>query len=144
MYASYYYFCNVVAQHCSMVLWLGLAIFIMVYYIVFMPLLALMFSALMDSSISMLSGVKREWERCREFQTEWVSHHVLGTCWDEHIITQLVWLQSCKSTVFWATICATRVAKRGKDTLENSIIPRSRAWYSSWYFFPVITLLIPT
>ena len=78
MYASYYYFCNVIAQHCSIVLWLGLAIFIMVYYIVFMPLLAPMFSALMDSSISMLSGVKSESEkgvvnsRLSDFHVCWV------------------------------------------------------------------------
>ena len=61
-----------------MVLWLGLAIFIMVYYIVFMPLLAPMFSALMDSSISMLSGVKSESEkgvvnsRLSDFHVCWV------------------------------------------------------------------------
>ena len=78
MYASYYYFCNVIAQHCSIVLRLGLAIFIMVYYFVFMPLLAPMFSALMDSSISMLSGVKSESEkgvvnsRLSDFHVCWV------------------------------------------------------------------------
>ena len=53
MYASYYYFCNVIAQHCSMVLWLGLAIFIMVFYVILLPHEAPMFAALMDSSISM-------------------------------------------------------------------------------------------
>ena len=48
MYTSYYYFCYAIAQHYSMVLWLGLAICKMLHYIVLMPLVA--------SSISMLSG----------------------------------------------------------------------------------------
>ena len=78
MCINYYYFYYAIAQHCSMVLWLGLAIFIMVFYIVFMPLLAPMFSALMDSSISMLSGVRSESEkgvvnsRLSDFHVCWV------------------------------------------------------------------------
>ena len=53
MYISYYYFCYAIAQHCSMVLWLGLAIFITVFYVILLPYEDPMFAALMDSSISM-------------------------------------------------------------------------------------------
>ena len=53
MCTNYYYFYYAIAQHCSMVLWLGLAIFIMVFYVILLPHEAPMFAALMDSSISM-------------------------------------------------------------------------------------------
>ena len=56
MYTNYYYFCYAIAQHYSMVLWLGLAICKMLHYIVLMPLLAPMFAGLVASTISMLSG----------------------------------------------------------------------------------------
>ena len=58
MYTNYYYFCYAIAQHYSMVLWLGLAICKMLHYIIFMPLLAPMFAVCWFGglSISMLSG----------------------------------------------------------------------------------------
>ena len=52
MYTSYYYFCYAIAQHYSMVLWLGLAICMMVIYIVLLPYKALMVAALMNLSIT--------------------------------------------------------------------------------------------
>jgi len=53
MCITYYYFYYAIAQHCSMVLWLGLAIFIMVFYDILLPYEAPMFAALMDLSILM-------------------------------------------------------------------------------------------